>query len=47
MWPVFNVAGVVVTFQPDESPVLRMKEVRADELTTDDRMRNRLAFDNG
>jgi hypothetical protein len=45
--PVFNVAGVVVAFQPDESPVLHKKEVRADELTTEDRMRNRPAFDNG
>lgn len=45
--PAFNVAGVVVAFQPDESPVLHKREVRADELTTDDRMRNRLAFANG
>jgi hypothetical protein len=45
--PVFNVAGVVVAFQPDESPVLHKKEVRADQVTTEDRMRNRLAFDNG
>jgi hypothetical protein len=45
--PVFSVAGVVVAFQPDESPVLHKKEVRADEVTTEDRARNRLAFDNG
>jgi hypothetical protein len=45
--PVFSVAGVVVAFQPDESPVLHKKEVRADQVTTEDRMRNRLAFDNG
>lgn len=37
----------MVVFQPEESPVLRKKEVRADELTTDDRMRNPLALDNG
>jgi hypothetical protein len=43
----FNVAGVVVAFQADESPVLHKKEVRLDELTTEDRMRNRVAFDNG
>ena len=45
--PAFKVAGVVVAFQPDESPVLHKKEARADELTADDRIRNRVAFDNG
>ena len=45
--PALNVAGVVVAFQPDESPVLHKKEVRTDELTTDDRRRNRLVFADG
>lgn len=45
--PVFNVAGVIVGFQPDESPVLHKKEIGTDEITADDRTRNRLTFANG
>jgi hypothetical protein len=43
----FKVAGLVVAFQPYESPVLHKKEVRADELTADDHMRNRVVLANG
>jgi hypothetical protein len=45
--PAFDVAGVIAAFVPDELPVLHKKEIRADEVTTEDRTRNRLVFENG
>lgn len=43
----FNIAAVVVGFEPEEAPVLRRREVHLDEMTAEERARSQLVYDHG